>query len=153
MEHESKRRSFLGSTEGADAANNEAGKLNDEIQTLVAEASMSGIGIQHKRDSLYTVLQRGRLGLSVGWRSQYTNTLQGSELNVILWDGHPLMRGIMQWEEPQRLDECVYEFDLAFSGYTCWKNAEGKELSTEGLAAHIVKYYLDQIDRRVSGSG
>jgi hypothetical protein len=149
MEYESKRRSFLASFQGVNTTESEAGKLSDELQTLVAEDSISGIGIQHKRDNLYTVLLRGRLGLSVGWRGPYTNTLDGSGLRVILWDGHPPMRGITHWEQPQRLDECVYGFDLTFSGPTCWKNADGKEFSTEELAAHVVKYCLDQINQRL----
>ena len=149
MDYESKRRSFLASVEGVNAANNEARKLSDGLQALVAEESMRSIGIQHKRDNLYTVILKGRLGLSVGWRFRYTNTLGGSGLNVILWDGHPPLRGIMHWEQPQRLAECVYGFDLTFRGPTCWKNADGREFSTEELVAHIVKYYLDQINQRV----
>ena len=63
MDYESKRRSFLASVEGVNAANNEARKLSDELQALVAEESMRSIGIQHKRDNLYTVILKGRLGL------------------------------------------------------------------------------------------
>jgi hypothetical protein len=133
MDYESKRPSFLASVEGINAANNEGRKLSDELQSLVTEDSMRRIGIQHKRDVLYTVLLKGRLGLSVGWGFRYANTLEGSGLNVILWDGHPPLRGIMHWEEPQRLDECVYKFDLTFRGDTCWKNAAGKEFSTGEL--------------------
>ena len=149
MEFEARRRTFLASTEGVNAAIGEAQALSDELQALVDHESVKAIRVHHKRENIYTILLLENLGLSVAWQYHHSNTLQDSKLSVILWKGHPPFRGILQWDEPQQLSEQNFLFDLSRDEHTHWVDSGGRAFSTKELAGHIVKYYLDQISGRI----
>jgi hypothetical protein len=100
IEYENRRHTFLGSSEGVQAAQAELAALCDKIESLTADEAVRALKIVHKRDMLHTVLllDNNKLGLDVSWSGRYSNTLDGARLSVTLWKGHPPFRGIMHFE-------------------------------------------------------
>jgi hypothetical protein len=84
-------------------------------------------------------------GLSVSRRAPYSNTLDGSYLNVTLWRGVPSMQGTIQFEDPVPHQTTKYELDYLPSKNYVWKQQadRNRSFSSENLAEEILKWYLD----------
>jgi hypothetical protein len=69
IEYENRRRTYLGSSEGVQAAQVELTALCDEIESLSTNEAVRALKIVHKRDMLHTVLltENNSLGLDVSW--------------------------------------------------------------------------------------
>ena len=60
-------------------------------------------------------------GLSIDWRSYDGNSPRKARLNASLWNGHPPFPGLMTFEEPKKLNEMEFVFDIRQDEQYCWK--------------------------------
>jgi hypothetical protein len=143
------RQQFLKSESGVKAANTEFEKLTSVVEGLTkAIVESTSVVLKMKKERQQFVILGLRMGLSVEWRYRFLNTLDGSRLYVSLWNTHPPFPGIHHFDEPKLVDRKGFDFDLLPSGLYHWK-AEGcveQSFETEGLADHIVRYYIEEAD-------
>jgi len=145
---EGTRKQFLNSDKGVGAANGEFERLRVLLGQQVTSANHAARSISlmlKTAPRLILVLGLRHLVLSVHWDYQYANTLDGSQLEVTLWNGHPPFPGIMLFENPKKLQTADFAFDLAPNEEPCWvaKDAEHRAYTTDELACYIVKHYMD----------
>lgn len=149
------RRQFLNSDAGVNSANKEFATLTSAVQRLILEVngSAGSIALQLKETREQFVILGLRIGLSVDWRYRYRNTLDDARLHVILWNTHPPFPGIQHFDEPKRLANLTFTFDLLPSGQYCWRSDEDKERSfgTEELAGFVLKHYIDEAETYEAG--
>lgn len=154
-EFQAKRTQFLKSADGVHAANASARAVSEEIAQLLADPQFAQLGIHLKRDQLYTVVLGGIRAFNIGWRNPYSNTLEGSNLYVGTWRGHPPLRGTIPFDEPVELKRRVFNFDVGADQQGCWREDGGQERAfhAEELAAHIVKGFLDELQHARAHEG
>ena len=156
VDYETRRKAFVTSHEGANAALQEATALADGLQTHVGSDAARSLSIEHKRHGNLTLLARDNLFLSVNWNGRYSNTLDGSWLEIGLWDGHPHFPGAMLFFEPKSLKKRRITFDLSQAGHTEWVDGKGRRFVTVELADNTMIYFYDEISKRLrpkTGSG
>lgn len=147
LKFEKMRKSFLESGKGIAAACNEFRELGSAIGRLIetANAAASSIKLGIKSSPRIIVILGLQHGVSVGWEYHYMNTLDKSQLVVGLWDCHPPFPGFIHFEEPRKLEEIQFTFDLLANEETCWVSSETDQRihRTGELASFILKFYLD----------
>jgi len=148
LQFEGRRKNFLNSDKGVGAANGEFERLRALLEQQVASANQAARSISLRLKTaphLILVLGCWHVGLSVMWEYQYVNTLDGSQLEVTLWNGHPPFPGVMSVEKPKKLQTARFGFDLGPNEESCWvaKDAERRAYTTDELAIFILKHYMD----------
>jgi hypothetical protein len=144
---EERRKQYRFTQEAVSAAAQEVAKLVDAMVASVEEINAKTslhLDVKHHGAPIVIVGLRGR-GLALHWECPYSNSLDGSQLEVSLWDRHPPMPGIFQFERPNKLKQITFEFDLLPTEKTGWIPTQDRKrvLSTNDLAAHILKFYMD----------
>jgi hypothetical protein len=91
-------------------------------------------------------------GLSIDWRSYDGNSLEKARLNASLWNGHPPFPGIIHFQEPTKLGEMEFVFDIRQDEQYCWKTVDKnpRTFVTKDLADFLVKYLMDNMVTRTS---
>jgi hypothetical protein len=145
-----KRKRFLHSEEGVGAAKEEFEVIHRELERLITEVKKSANSFSFtvkRAESKVVVLGLGP-ALNVSWRYRYTNTLEDAQLSVSLWDGHHPFPGIMTFDEPQKLQEEHFTFDLLPNEQRCWMSSgsRGRSYTSKALASFILKYVMDKAD-------
>jgi hypothetical protein len=142
-----RREQFRRSEPAVERAKQEVLKLGEALETTIkainAKTSLRLAIIRDRRLITVTGLQRG---LSIYWECHYANSLDGSALEVSLWDGHPPMPGgFFPLGEPNKIRTLKFDFDLLPTDTTTWiPTADRKRAySTGDLANHILKFYMD----------
>ena len=147
LKFEEARKQFHRSHEGVSKSNSEFAVLGDEIERLleVIKGSTSSINYSIKRADRKIVLLGPHAGLSVTWQYHYTNSLDNSKLEVVLWEGHPPFPGIMPWDEPKRKNSVSFEFVLLRPETPGWKSTypSEREFDSKRLAEYILKFYME----------
>jgi len=138
------RRSTFRSGAGVKAANVQVGVLKQAVATRAAAVNAStSMSLQTgERDGKFWLVGLGR-ALGLLWRQKYSNTLSETQLDVRLFDNLPPT----QWmfEKPSTLKSLSFTFDLLPSDVGGWISidARHRSFSTEELAEHLVRFYLD----------
>ena len=152
IQFEDRRKKFLTSHDGVNAANAEFGVLVEELEKLMGSVRQTSNSVSYElkkaKSQLVVVSSHaGRMlnGLSVNWRCRYSNTLEDSELEVSLWQGHPPFPGVSHWVEPDQRESLSFAFDLLKSDKPGWVSSAltNRELDSKFLAAYILKHYMD----------
>lgn len=88
--------------------------------------------------------------LGIVWRQKYFNTLQEARLEVRLWDHLPPGPGQWMMEKPSTLKSLAFTFDLLPSEVGGWISTDARRhsFSSDELAEHLVKFYLENGRRR-----
>jgi len=151
LDFEAKRKQFLNSHEGVAAANTEFDVMKVEIDRLTKEISAQApaVSLRTKPAQRQVVILGLGLGLNVYWDYRYSNSLDGAQLKISVWDGHPPFPGIMQFDKPRQLRAISFTFDLAQGGQHCWVTSSGSEqrsYSSTELASFALKYLMEQGD-------
>jgi hypothetical protein len=131
--------------EGVKAADAEFQKLREELERLTAAVSSIGLNLKSYQG---TLVISGLLNeISVTWDSP-CNTLHTSQLDVVLWDGHPPLPGVPTLRPAKQLKKLHFNFDLLQSDQHAWVSSDSDHLTfaTADLAAFLLKYYMDQHD-------
>lgn len=154
LKFEERRKQFHNSNEGVSKSNSEFTVLGDEIERLVEiiKGSASSINYSIKRANRKVILLGPHAGLDVTWEYRYTNSLDKSKLNVVLWEGHPPFPGIMPWNDPKRKDSISFEFGLLRPETPGWKSTypSEREFDSKRLAEYILKFYMKAAEPTLS---
>ena len=153
LKFKERRNRFLNFDEGPIAADRAFEELAVEIQRLAEEinGSENSITLTVKRAGAKIVILGFDLGLSVVWRSRYSNTLTDAALIVDLWDGHPHFPGIMLFEEPNRLNSLKFSFDILPTEQHVWcaSTSDGRQYSSKELASFTLKHFMGEGLKRI----
>jgi hypothetical protein len=138
------RRHTFRSGAGVKAANVQLGVLKQAVaaRAAVVNASTSMSLQTGEREGKFWLVGLGR-ALGLLWRQKYSNTLSESQLDVRLFDSLPPT----QWmfEKPSTLMSLSFTFDLLPSDVGGWISADARHrsFSSEELAEHLVRFYLE----------
>lgn len=146
---ERERRKFLKSDTGLQLANQAYEVLRQEIlaaiPSLVAKAPSLGISVKDKGFQIAVLASKP--ALLVAWRPRFMNTLEDSELEVSMWEGHPPFPDIRHWEQPTSIEELIFHADLATSGNAAWSTGSPSGpiiLESKAAAEYILKWWINR---------
>lgn len=156
MQGEAKRRDFLDSTEGTQAAQDATIAISDRIEAWGLQQQGGPLPITHKRFRSAVILLyqgfagTGPVGLSFQWHSPVVNDLKPARLKAILWDGHPPFPGVIQFGEPKQRKTRQYLCDYESGRGLVWIEAGkvGPSLATNELADELIKFFIDEVQRK-----
>ena len=88
--------------------------------------------------------------MSVRWRQQYANSLDGSSLNVDVFDGIPRLPGMMIVDEPKRLESLKFDYALLRIDWPAYVERKGERRSflADDLANHLLHLYMDAVEKQ-----
>jgi hypothetical protein len=121
---EQKRKHFLGSDQGVQAARASVGKLLAGLEERAARLSL-----KFKRaNQPYEGCVIGQsTATMVALHLNYGNSLDGSFLEASIWNGHPPMSGTyFPFERPRQIGGGRYEFDLTSAEEHVWRPTSGR---------------------------
>lgn len=140
-----RRKQFLHSHEGVNAANAEYLKLHQELKELIAEIKTAAPSIPISLDNNQGILViTGSHGVSVCWRSRFSNMLDDdSQLEIRVWTGYPPVPGAFMFDKADELENRILQFDLLPTEQVGWVLEKECMYTTHDLAQFILKFYLD----------
>jgi hypothetical protein len=124
-------------------------ELNHEIERLCSEILATGaIQIRVGSNAGRCVLTDNRVSLVVGWRQQYTNTIDGCSLKVLEYNAQmalPNERRMFFGEGPRQLREITFMPELSRAREYGWvqQGEPSQFLSSTALADRCVTQFLD----------
>jgi hypothetical protein len=150
MDLDQAKKQFRESDVGVDAAKAAFEQMTAALEQSVSEIASGRLaGLQFKKVNDYWTLKGLGPWLVVSWWQRYTNSLDGSPMNVELYDGVPRLPGIMAFDEANRLRSLEFEYHLIAQdrhGYI--KNGDrDRSYSAQELAEHLLKLYFDAAEK------
>ena len=140
-EAESRRYVFLRGEAGVLAAKQEMEKVCQLFASQAEEIQNSGVQVVVTRPAGYPgsiVLSANGISLSSGQTIRYLNSLEESEMGVNIWKGAPSFLTLAWLSESKQLDSFIYQFDLAPTGESAWREEKGKNrLLSSGEVVNI----------------
>ncbi len=147
LQFRDRRKEFLNSHEGVNASKAEFAVMTEEIERLLVsiKESTSSISYDLKKADRTIVVLGPHAGLSITWQYHWSNSLDDSKLEVILWEGHPPFPGLIPVNEPKRRKSISFKFDLNKSEQLLWisKSLPEREFDSKALSAYVIKFYMD----------
>lgn len=141
------RKGFLESTNGVNAAVIEANRLFELVQSTV-EQIKSEVEFPMKatpsKDGRGIDVTAPGVSLSVDWRWNFENSLDGSELSIVFWKGRS--RRLLNWldNQPKAISHLKFDFDRNQTGTYIWRrNNPHGELTSERLADDLLKSLME----------
>lgn len=141
-----KRRAAFQREPGVQAADKEFGELKGALERRAADVKNSTsialqVGQVGPRSDGVWLVGLGR-ALYLSWKRKYFNTLEDARLEVVLFSHLP-----PQWvfEQPKQVQSLRFVFDLLLGDVAGWVSTDSRKrsFSTEDLADHLVRYYLE----------
>jgi hypothetical protein len=151
MDLDEAKRRFRDSEIGVAAARAAFEQLTASLKRDVGEiASERLAGLKFREIGEYWNVSGLGPWLTIHWWRRYTNTLDGSLLEVTLYNGVPRLPGIMPaFQEGRRLQARKFEYNLSAPerhGFVEQSDLD-RSYSGEELAAHILKLYLNAAEK------
>lgn len=86
--------------------------------------------------------------MSVCWRRQFANSLDGSFLNVKIFDGVPRLPGLLVFDEPLMLKSLKFGYALLRTDWHAYVEftENQKSFLAEDLADHLLSLYMDTVE-------
>jgi hypothetical protein len=143
-----RRETFLESEAGVQAAEREARRLIEMIET-VAQAE-TGLAFEFERDNhrVQCLLYCEGFQVSVAWSNRMINRLHDARLYVKLWSGRASLRPAFYIKEPQELTTIPLRFDLfPDDDGPCWRRSHDEAYSTQDCADFIIRLLIDRVRR------
>jgi hypothetical protein len=139
-----RRDKFLNSFEGVDLANKEFDFLHKELQHLVMGIRDS-INLNVKRvNEQIVVLGLAFLSLKLYWKCRYTNSLDKAELVLEIWEGHPPLPGIINFDN-RKLNSLTFKFGITPSETYVWhQSISNTQYQTTELASFVLKQLMEE---------
>ena len=138
------RRRFLDSERGVAAANREIATLRSTLELHIAEANrVPSISLSLRTLPDLIVIVGFRNGLAIHWGYQHSNTLDGSKLEVTLWNGFPPFPYPSPIRPARKLKTTRFDFDLSPNQQPCWvmeEHGNQRTYETRDLASFLVKF-------------
>lgn len=145
LDFQSRHESYGRTERAVDDANNSFAELMETLKIKLTEMESSGVKLhlQLKQDRDRSIIIIGlKYGLKIQWRYNYRNSLEGSSLNIEIWDGHPPMMGAMSWDEPRKRKTLRFNFELLPTGVGGWTK-DGDAFDSSALADFVLHFYMD----------
>ena len=139
-------------------------RVREEVRALWAQIESTCTGINDKKHltiragfgPYQCVLTDNAVSVSVSWRQQYSNSLDGAALFVLDFNRRMQLPGegnFMFWDEPQTLKQSQYMPEISRSSEYGWieKSAQAEIVRTRVLADRIVHRFIDLAMRNTAG--
>ena len=147
---EGKRKQFLHSEAGVNAFREEyknfSGSFKTAIEVLMKTAPSVKVQLFDDRGR-YLLVCEG-FSVTVHLSLAYGNTLENSEVRIVLWNGVVARATQMQWEEPKRVGEWKLKYDMVAPETTGWKGANiagGALQSSMAIAEFVLTTLLNRV--------
>lgn len=151
---EKERKDFLNSEPGLQAALSELDKIAVELNRLVGELKPT-FEIEMQRAQLQMNVVGLGFGVKVGFAYKYSNTLDGSLMEISLWKGWPPLPGLYHPWNPEKLESIILHFDVTASKNYIWKfedpKAHESALSSIEIASYAIHKLLDASHKKNLG--
>ena len=158
IDKERKRKVFLNSADGVKSASEEFMRLVTQVERIANNlSSKTGLDLasKHNIDSrafqwfeVYDI----QFCVAAEWGIGYTNTLDGSRLDIVLLKGRPRRPSRLTLNEPVRLQHILLNFDLDHSQIRGWRTNDSKFMTTDQLAEFCVNLLIDHIHKQELGN-
>lgn len=146
VKFEERRKQFRWN-EGPRDAQREVVRIAEFLDAKVADINATtSLRLTVKRVNRQIVITGLQRGLSIFWKQPISNNLDGSGLEVSIWDGHPPLPGVFfPFGDPNKIRTLNFDFDLLPIAKAVWiPSADRKRAySTDDLADHLLKFYMD----------
>ncbi|MEW6410027.1 MAG: hypothetical protein AB1488_07940 [Nitrospirota bacterium] len=147
IEAEKEKKAFIDSPDGVKVANEEVSLLFSELEKVVSSTG-DKLNIESGRNEC--AIYGDGFSVYFRWSSSFSNTLDSSALYLSLWEGSVSIRSgrrCFPFEEPKRLKEMEFQFDLSKSRKPTWKDTRGtkQSYSTADLAKLSLTMLLNTI--------
>jgi hypothetical protein len=136
------KRSFQVSEKGVKASQDAYRKLVNDLKANV-ETLPLGLRVQDVPYTGSTLVIGQGVVLAVEYSCRHLNTLDGSALTANFYDGVPRLPGLYVSEDPRRLMNWKFTFQLLGPGRSGWVRSDKKEYSIDGIAEALLRQFMD----------
>ena len=147
LEFDKRKLEFIGSSEGVRAATESFKLLGDYLQEKIEEIHKqeNSIKFSIKRLQGIIVIMGLEHCLKLSWKTNYSNSLTDSYLNLELWDRHPPFPGITLLDNPKSLGSKRFNFELLNLGEGGWvsDSIDKLELNAEKMSEFSFMHYMN----------
>jgi hypothetical protein len=145
---ENEKDSFRRSEKGVNAAKDAYRRLLEDLNQEATKLRPMGFGLEMTNRGDYTALRGGIVVLVLRWEHIYANNLDGGKLNVDFFKGFPRLPGSSAYNnEAPTIERNQFTFGLAGLGRPAWFSKSKNEHSIAGMAAFILKRFMDHEER------
>lgn len=154
MDKERKRKAFLNSADGVKSASEEFMRLATQVEMIAGNlSSKTGLDLASKHNIDHRAFQwvevyDMQFCVAAEWGIEYTNTLDGSRLDIVLLKGRPRRPSRLILNEPIILQHLLFNFDLDQSQIRGWRANDSKFMTTDQLAEFCIKLLIDRIHKQ-----
>jgi hypothetical protein len=146
------KRHFRENEDGVRAAQKAYETLGSTLNAICERIRASNpklVRLNYKLHQGYGILTGLGTCLVTNWSSRYSNSLDGSELSVILYDGVPRLPGLMSFEEPKHLKSLKFNYELFSVGQHGYieKAPNPRRFVADKLADHLLRLYMDSAEQ------
>ena len=147
------RLKFRDSEAGVAAFKTEAASLETYLQNLSDSLMQSApeLQMQYRSKNHRYGVYSGKFTLTISPRLKFNNSLRDSELLANIWDGHVPLPGEMSvGDDPHRVAEYRYVFDISEDGTHGWKNVTLQNrhfMTTDEVAEQLMEWLVDLYKR------
>jgi hypothetical protein len=142
------RDQFLRSNAAVTAADAEVSKLGAILTTLASRLSTTRLTFSVQHDRTTIVVNTGAAAAVLGWRRQYSNTLNESQLKLRVVQGDVSLTG-HRIRDPVTLEEATFSFDRNRDGENGWSRAVPDDVfyTSDQFAELVMSTLVDAIRR------
>jgi hypothetical protein len=145
------RKQFLKSDKAVKASNEVFAAVESEAKGLVEELQTSAPAFQFSFKSQprqFVILGRGP-ALLVYWNYHYSNSLDGSHLEVTFWQGHPPWPNVRSWDKPKEIRRLLFEFDVTPQESYVWVSSakDKRAYSSKEFAAYLLEMTIEYAEK------
>jgi hypothetical protein len=143
----SEKHSFAESAEAVEASKAAYKHLLNDLKGNVQKLSL-GWRVQEVKYSGTTLVRGEGAVLRVEYSCPFVNSLSKSVLTADFYDGVPRLPGLMVHEDPRRLANWKFTFQLLSPDRTGWVRSDEKEYSIDGIAEALLRHLMDLQEAR-----
>ena len=146
------KRQFRESDFGVREARAAYQQLTSSLEDRCAKIASAHDGLRHLKITIideFRLLSGLGLFMSIRWRVQFNNSLDGSALIVETYDGVPRLPGLVSWDKPKKLYALEYDYALVGIDRHAYvqRTDKGRALTADELAEHLLRLYMDASER------
>lgn len=150
IEFEHTRQEFLRSQKGVESAYKEVASLFSEIKKILGQIQSQNLQFSIDEDDRHLVIYSFGYTLSLYWSIQYSNSLDHAVFRVKIFKGSIPFKNKMPFEDPKRLTEEKYYFDISSVGHYGWRylRRDGEFFTTDQLVDRCMTQLMDRIKQK-----
>ncbi len=145
---EEQKRSFRDSYDGVAAAGKAYSKLLEALSANAAHLQKEGLRCEVGTYGYITAVSGNGVWQTCLWRCNVANSLREALLVVCYVDGVPRLPGTHPVHDvPNVIEELNFTYELVRPHVSEWVGPDGKSYSSEALAEHLLKTFMDLQER------